>query len=338
MLYVVIAFLSLSILFYLLFGGADFGAGIVELITKSELRQNTRMLTYKTIGPIWEANHMWLVIIIVILFVGFPPIYSTLSIYLHIPLLFMLLGIIGRGTAFVFRHYDAVKDDMQRVYNLIFTYSSFITPFFLGIIAGAMISGNINPDADNFYALFIAPWTGFFPITVGIFTVCICGFLAAVYLSGEETDQDIRQLFIRKARLLNLGTVLSGAMVFFAAYIDGISQMVKLVIQPVTLIILTLASLSLWLLWHFLHKQKAMESRLIAGFQVTMILLAIGYHYFPNFLVMHNGTNLSLINSAAMGKPITTLAWALILGSIFILPSLFYLIYSFQKEQQKEVL
>ncbi|UII31292.1 cytochrome d ubiquinol oxidase subunit II [Fulvivirga ulvae] len=339
MLYVVIIFLCLSILLYLLLGGADFGAGILELITKSELRQNTRMLTYKTIGPVWEANHMWLIIIIVILFVGFPPIYSALSIYLHIPLLFMLLGIIGRGTAFVFRHYDAVKDDMQKVYNLIFTYSSFITPFFLGVIAGAMVSGDINPEATNFFDLYIAPWTSFFAISVGIFTVSICGFLAAVYLSGEETDQHIRRVFIRKARLLNIATVVSGGLVFFAAYIDGLSLMIELITQPVTLIILVLASLSLWLLWHFLNKQKtnqqkAVASRLVAGFQITMILLALGYHYFPDFLIMHNGVNLSLFNSAAVGKPITTLAWALILGSIFILPSLFYLIYSFQKEPE----
>ena len=334
MLYVVIVFLCLSILLYLLLGGADFGAGIVELITKKEFRQNTRMVTYKTIGPVWEANHMWLIIIIVILFVGFPPIYSALSIYLHIPLLLMLLGIIGRGTAFVFRHYDAVKDDMQKVYNLIFTYSSFVTPFFLGIIAGAMISGNINPDADSFHGLYVAPWTSFFPIAVGIFTVSICGFLAAVYLSGEEVDQNVRRVFIRKARVLNIATVLSGGLVFFAAYVDGLSLMVELITQPVTLVILILASFSLWLLWHFLNKQKAVASRLVAGFQITMILLALGYHYFPDFLIMQNGKSLSLFNSAALGQPIVTLGWALILGSIFILPSLFYLIYSFQKEPE----
>lgn len=64
---------------------------------------------YQAIGPVWEANHMWLIIAIVILFVGFPHIYTTMSVYLHIPLAIMLIGIIARGTAFVFRHYDAVK-------------------------------------------------------------------------------------------------------------------------------------------------------------------------------------------------------------------------------------
>src|SRR5580692_6521972 len=144
MLYVVIAYLWASILLYLLLGGADFGAGILELFTSDENRSNTRKTMYKAIGPIWEANHMWLIIAIVILFVGFPAIYTTMSVHLHIPLVIMLLGIIARGTAFAFRNYDAVKDNMQRVYNKIFVYSSFITPLFLGIIAGSTVSGQID--------------------------------------------------------------------------------------------------------------------------------------------------------------------------------------------------
>ncbi len=128
MTYVVIVFLWLAILFYLLLGGADFGAGIIELFTSKKNRPQTRKTLYKAIGPIWEANHMWLIIAIVILFVGFPVIYATMSIYLHIPLALMLLGIVARGTAFAFRHYDAVVDDMQEIYNRIFGYSSLITP------------------------------------------------------------------------------------------------------------------------------------------------------------------------------------------------------------------
>src|SRR5690606_39416673 len=113
---VVIIFLWLSLLLYLILGGADFGAGIIELFTSEKNIRRTRKTLYHAIGPIWEANHMWLIIVIVILFVGFPAIYSALSIFLHIPLVIMLMGIIARGTAFVFRHYDAVRDDMQAFY------------------------------------------------------------------------------------------------------------------------------------------------------------------------------------------------------------------------------
>src|ERR1700759_381540 len=142
MIYVVIIYLWLALLLYLLLGGADFGAGIIELFTSKDNKAQARKLMYEAIGPIWEANHMWLIIAIVILFVGFPLIYSDICTYLHIPLLIMLLGITARGTAFSFRNYDAVKDERtQNLYNHIFVYSSFITPLFLGIIAGSAISG-----------------------------------------------------------------------------------------------------------------------------------------------------------------------------------------------------
>ena len=114
MLYVVIIFLFFSILLYFLLGGADFGAGIIELFTSTDNKSRTRRTMYKAIGPIWEANHMWLIIAVVIMFVGFPVIYSDMCTYLHIPLLIMLLGITARGTAFSFRNNDAIKDDKMQ--------------------------------------------------------------------------------------------------------------------------------------------------------------------------------------------------------------------------------
>ena len=164
-------------------GGADFGAGIIELFTSKKNKSSVRKTAYSAMGPIWEANHMWLIIAIVILFVGFPDIYSLMSTYLHIPLVVMLLGIIARGTAFTFRHYDAVKDNMQKVYNKIYVYSSFVTPLFLGIIAGSAVARTIDPAANDFVSAYIAPWFNFFSIAVGLFTVSLCGFLAAVYFT-----------------------------------------------------------------------------------------------------------------------------------------------------------
>src|SRR5690606_2727613 len=115
MIYVGIAYLWASICLYLLLGGADFGAGIVELAVPRRYKPRVRVIMAHAIGPIWEANHMWLIIAIVILFVGFPQVYTTMSIFVHIPLVAMLLGIIARGTAFVFRNCDAVDDGWQRI-------------------------------------------------------------------------------------------------------------------------------------------------------------------------------------------------------------------------------
>lgn len=336
MLFIVVTFLCLGLLLYFLLGGADFGAGIVELFTSRRNRSRTRRTSYQAIGPIWEANHMWLIIAIVILFVGFPRIYTVMSIHLHIPLVILLIGIIARGTAFVFRHYDAVRDDMQLVYNGIFEYSSIITPLFLGIIAGSAISGSIDLHADNFADAYIWSWLNWFSVAVGFFTVALCGFLAAVFLIGEADDEhDIRR-FIRKARHFNLVAVACGAGVFAAAHRQGVPLVQWLFGNPVSLTAILAATLSLALLWYLLRQGRARILRLLAGFQVTMILLAVSYAHFPDFIITRSGENLSLWQTQAPASTIAALGWALVLGSVFILPFLIYLFYSFQKHPVHE--
>lgn len=338
MLNVVIIFLCASLLLYLLLGGADFGAGIIEMFTSAKNKSRTRRIAYRAIGPVWEANHMWLIIFIVVLFVGFPDIYATMTTYLHIPLLLMLLGIILRGTAFIFRHYDAVKDNMQVVYNKIFVYSSFITPLLLGMIAGAVIAGRINPDADNFYMLYVSPWFNWFCFAVGLFTVALCGFLAAIYLVGEASSPYDEKRFIRKAGVINLLTIAAGALVFITARLEGLHFWSWLFMDPVGRYMIIAALLSLAVLWYYLLKgRRKILLRLLAGFQVTMILLAIGYHNFPDFMILGNSEHLSLLQHTAPKTTLKSLGWALLAGSVLILPFLGYLFYSFQRPSQEDI-
>ena len=332
MLYVVIIYLWTAILLYLLMGGADFGAGIIELFTSKKNERLTRRTMYKAIGPIWEANHMWLIITIVILFVGFPVIYTTMSIHLHIPLIIMLLGIIARGTAFTFRHYDAVVDDMQLIYNRIFTLSSLITPLFLGIIAGSAVSGKIDTQATDFISAYLFSWLNFFSVAVGFFTVTICGFLAAVYLTGETDNEQYKRHFIKKAQHMSIAALFCGVLVFIAAYVENIPLGYWIFGNTVSLIATSAAGISLVVLWYLLHKQKTKLIRILAGFQVTMILAATTYSHYPNIVILKNGNYLSLIEHQGHARTIESLAWALLIGSVFILPALFYLLYSFQKK------
>jgi cytochrome d ubiquinol oxidase subunit II len=333
--YVVITFLWLSILLYFVLGGADFGAGIIELFTSPQHVNRTRRTLYLAIGPIWEANHMWLIIAVVILFVGFPVIYTQLSIYLHIPMLIMLLGITARGTAFVFRHYDAVRDEMQEVYNRVFVWSSFVTPHFLGIIAGSTVSGQIQPDAKDFLTAYVYGWLNWFSVSVGFFTVALCGFLAAVYLIGEAEDDRDRREFIRKARNANLIAIACGVLVFVAAEIDNVPLMKWVFKDAVGLLGVSAATVSLIALWALIRRKRRLALRLLVSFQVTMILLAISYAHFPNIIIMANGESLSLYEYEAPAKTLAALGWALLVGSLFILPALFYLYYSFQIKKMR---
>jgi cytochrome d ubiquinol oxidase subunit II len=333
MLTVVILFLFFAIVLYFLLGGADFGAGVIELFTSDHNKHRTRKTMYQAIGPIWEANHMWLIIAVVILFVGFPVIYSQMCIYLHIPLLVMLMGIIARGTAFTFRNYDAVKDEKtQGLYNNIFVYSSIVTPLFLGIIAGSAISGQIDFGATTFVDAYIFSWFNWFSVAVGFFTVALCGFLAAIYLIGEaDNDTDVRR-FIKKAKALNIAAFVCGGLVFIAAEVQNIHLAHWIFGNAISLTAVIAASISLILLWITISKGKKMIARIFAAFQVTMILLSVGYRRFPNFIVLKGGQNMSLLTDHAAAKTIDDLGIALLIGSLIILPALFYLYYSFREK------
>lgn len=337
MLYVVIVYLWVALLLYLLLGGADFGAGIIELFTSEDNKAKARKIMYQAIGPIWEANHMWLIIAIVILFVGFPGIYATMSIHLHIPLVIMLLGIIARGTAFAFRNYDAVTDNMQKVYNRIFVYSSFITPLFLGIIAGSAVSGQIDVHANTFLSAYIFSWLNWFSVTIGLFTVSLCGFLAAIFLIGESTDPAERKRFVRKAWQMNIAAVISGGLVFISAISDHIPLVEWVFGNAVGITAVSAATVSLIILWYLIINGRSKSLRLLAGFQITMILLTTTYKHYPNIVILKNGGYLSLIENKGADKAIDALGWALLIGSLFILPALVYLIYSFQKRGKEHL-
>ncbi|OUJ73090.1 cytochrome d ubiquinol oxidase subunit II [Hymenobacter crusticola] len=333
--YVVIAFLCLSILLYLLLGGADFGAGIMELFTSSKNRRTARQTMSHAIGPIWEANHMWLIIAVVILFVGFPRIYSVMSVSLHIPLLIMLLGIIARGTAFVFRHYDAVKDQMQAVYNRIFVLSSAVTPFFLGVIAASVLAGYVDPAAPDFLTAYVFSWLHWFAVAVGVFTVALCGYLASVYSIGEAENEADKRYFIRKTLTMTSITFTAGGLVFVAAAVESIPLWQWIFGNIVGTTAVVLATISLGVMAYAVKKEQTILPRILAGFQVTMILLAIGYRHFPDFIVMKDAPNLSLLKDHAPAATMSALGWALLIGSLFILPALYYLYYSFQHEAKE---
>ena len=123
----IILVLGVSLWFYLILAGADLGAGILEVFKGKKDGRIQEQMIERAMGPVWEVNHIWLILSVVILFVGFPRVYTELSTLFHIPLTFMLIGIVFRGSAFAFRHYDAIKDKSQNLYSFFFAYSSLWT-------------------------------------------------------------------------------------------------------------------------------------------------------------------------------------------------------------------
>jgi cytochrome bd ubiquinol oxidase subunit II len=336
MLYIVIFFLLVSVYLYCLLGGADFGAGILELTASRKSKERVKKMVTDAIAPIWEANHIWLIVAVVILFNGFPLVYTSISIALYIPVILLLLGIVFRGTAFTFRHYDAIKDRSQHVYSVIFAYSSTVVTFFFGLIVGAIVSGKILNNPSNFYEGYIYPWLNLFSISVGLFLCALFAFIASVYLVSEFTDDETRKEFLTKSKLANLFAVILGGMVFISSYIGNVGFTERFFSNPLSIAFIILATVTVPLLWMFLNRKKTWLSRITAGAQLLFILGAFYAVYFPSIIVIGDGEDLSLINTAAPDTTLAYLGWALIVGSLLIFPSLFYLYKVFKLQNGRE--
>src|SRR5262245_4343417 len=128
---------------YMLMGGADYGGGVWDLLASGPRASRQRDLIAKAIGPVWEANHVWLILAITMMFTAFPSAFSTISTYLHLPLLLMLIGVVFRGSAFAFRSYDPHKERSGAAWGLVFSISSLLTPILLGITLGSIASGRL---------------------------------------------------------------------------------------------------------------------------------------------------------------------------------------------------
>ena len=191
--------LLMALTFYALSGGADFGAGVWHLLAYGSSRHDQHRLIGNAIGPIWEANHVWLILIITILFTAFPSAYVQISVTLHIPLTFLVIGIVLRGSAFAFRHYDVKDDEIHVRWDQLFAISSLISPLLLGIIIGAMTVGNFPVNPANFFEGYLSTWTQAFPLVIGIFTLLLFAYLAATYLLLETKNKHLQEIFRKRA-------------------------------------------------------------------------------------------------------------------------------------------
>ena len=322
-------FLSVSILLYCLLAGADFGAGILEAFLGGRRREEQRQIITRAMGPVWEANHVWLILAVVILFVGFPKAYSALSITFHIPLTVMLLGIILRGCAFTFRHYDAVRDRSQHYYSIFFVASSFLTPVMLGVVAGGTLLGATSPVEAGFYAAFVQPWANLFCFSVGVFTCVLFAFLSAVYLVGETIDPEMKRIFARRALISNGLAIIVGAAVFIAAEIDGLALAQLFAGKALSLASMIGATLILIPLWMAIRRDAVHIARILVAAQVGLVL--IGWFRLQYPVIINSKNDPLTIYSAAAPEPtLRYLLYALVAGVVIIFPAFFYLLKIFK--------
>lgn len=317
---VILLFLFVSLILYVMLGGADFGAGIVELFTG----KNHKKTISSAIAPIWEANHVWLILVIVILFVVYPRVYTTVTTYLHIPLLVVLLGIIFRGVAFSFRHYDTREDKVHDYYTWFFTMGSIITPIFLGIVLGAINLGKIQIHSNNFVEAYISPWFNWYSLAVGIMISSLFAYISSIYLIGEAENKKERENFIKVAKSSFIVTFISGMLVFFAAQLYEVSMIEDFLAHPTTMVTLIIATLLIPLIWVNLRKGN-MFLRLTVGFQVVLIITGWIFFQFPDMVRIADGKDLTIYNTLAPASTQKQVLIALVVGFILVVPFFLYL-------------
>lgn len=322
----------IALLLYILFGGADYGAGILDFFLKKDERKSIA----EAIAAVWEANHVWLILVVVVAFNGFPQLFKTVCINLYIPLTLSLIGIIARGSAFAFRHYDPADDAYENaLYNRLFQWSSLLTPFFLGISFGAMLGGrlSLNPQ-PNFYAAYIANWLYPFPLVFGAFLAILCAYLAAVLFSSENKAPSKR--VYRVALRIHVLTLIAGIAVLLTPDAFGQRLLDDFLSNPWARALLGLSCILAVLIFLCLKNQRWQATRLLLGAAVLSILLGWVITDFPNLVHLADGSFLTLYNTAAPAATLEVLLIALITGVAIVLPALFYLFHTFKFKPLKK--
>jgi cytochrome bd ubiquinol oxidase subunit II len=323
---IVAIFILLSLIVYALLGGADFGGGMWDLLAFGPRATEQRRTIAESLAPIWEANHVWLILVLVLLFTGFPRAFAVMMTALNIPMTAMLLGIVLRGSTFIFRQYDTRNDAVQRRWSTAFGMASFFTPFVQGLTMGALASGGIRVEEDHVATGFLAGWLTPFAVACGVFALGLFAFLAATYLTVETQNKPELQNDFRLRALaagLALGPI---ALLVFLTSKDGAPEMYHGLTRwwaPVLLAWTSFCALAaLGALWW----RRFALARVAAIGQVTFILVGWGLAQYPNLVT----PDITVANAAAPETTLRLLVMALGFGTLLLLPSLAWLFYIFK--------
>jgi cytochrome bd ubiquinol oxidase subunit II len=302
---------------YAVFAGADFGAGFWDLIAGgAERGAKPRALVDHSIGPVWEANHVWLIFCLVVLWTGFSAAFQAIMFTMFVPLTLAALGIVLRGSSFAFRK-SVVVTRQRRFYGAIFASSSVLVPFCMGAVAGGIASGRVpaNASGGDWWSSWINPTS----ILGGVMAVVVCAYLAAVYLTWDAHRVKQPDMFeYYRARAL-IAAVVAGVVAFGGVFVlrydarylyDGLTSRAL----PVVIISALCGLGSLWML----HRGSTQIARPLAIGAVASVVVAWGIAQWPYMLP----ETLKVSQAAAPDPTLETIIVVFIVAAVTILPSL----------------
>ena len=318
------AILLASVTLYAVLGGADFGAGLWDLLAGTTARGRApRGLIEESITPIWEANHVWLVFDLVIFWTAFPHAFAAVMTTLALPLWLAVGGIVLRGAGFAFRK-EVTRLSQQRAAGAAFAVSSLLTPFFMGTVVGAIAAGAVPANASH---ASLAAWTSPAALLTGFLFVAACGYLAAVYLvveAGRRGDQNMRAYFTRRAQTAAVAAGALSLAALFELQNPDPAFFNRLTGRALPLVVLAgacgLAVLALLTAGH------TKGTRVIAALGIAAVIWGWGVAQYPLLLP---GTTVTLTNAGATEATFAALVAVAIAAVLLVIPS-FALLFSLQ--------
>jgi cytochrome d ubiquinol oxidase subunit II len=314
----VAALMFLGVVAYGIFGGADFGTGVWDLLAGDARHGGAlRAQVDRSIGPVWEANHVWLIYVLVFLWTAFPRAIGPIMTTLWVPWLLAGLGIVLRGAGFAFRKFSSSMR-WARLYGTVFAASSVLTPLFFGMIAGAIASGNVPVAGGDLWR----SWTGLTSWVGGILAVLTCAFLAATFLAADAERFGDHEL----ARYCGRRALVSGAITGVAALaavpiLEGdastLADRLEGRAAPLAILSAIAGASALVLLW----KGNWAWARVGAVVAVGCVLTGWGVAQYPDVLVDH----LTLEDAAGARTTLTALVITFCIAAVTAVPALLWL-------------
>jgi cytochrome d ubiquinol oxidase subunit II len=312
--------------FYAIFGGADFGGGLWDLIAgDAEQGERPRATIQNSLTPVWEANHVWLIFILVVLWTAFPDVFSAIFTTLYVPLLLAVLGIVLRGCGFAFRK-SVERMEERRAAGATFAISSVITPFFMGCVVGAIAAGNVPAGGEGeAFSSWIAP----LPIFIGILFVATSAYLAAIFLVGDSRragDHEMEIYFEKRALAAGAVAGVFAVVGLIALHSEGHYVYHRLLHEGLPVVIVSavagLGALAALLLGNRLLLRP------LAALAVVAVVWGAFTAMFPYLLP----TSLTISEAAAPDASLSAIFVVFGIAIILVLPALFLLYYLAQSD------
>lgn len=317
--------MSAGLTLYAILGGADLGGGVWDLLSSGPRSAEQRKAVSHAMGPVWEANHVWLLFCFIILFTAFPVVFQTLSIALFAPLNVVLAAIVFRGAAFAFRHPLAADVQGYRQWSCVFGVSSVVVLLGLGAALGAISTGGIRFTDGHISAVPTASWLSPSALGLGLLTLVSCSFLTAVFMTMETTGE-LRLDFQRRAVYALLAQALVVvAMLPLLAYTAP--ALWNRLVAGYARYPAFLAGLMMVAAFVLLQRQQFSWARAAAVLQNSAMLWSILAAQWP-YLIF---PDLTLANAASPAPTLRFILLALPLGMLVLVPSLLFLFYTFKR-------